>query len=50
MACKGLRERYISAVRDYLVDQNEIHLLAAQDLGREFVLDDLPPEETGRAP
>ena len=47
MACKGLRERYISVVRDYLVDQNEIHLLAAQNLGREFVLDDLPPEELG---
>ena len=47
MARKGLRERYLSVVRNYLVDQNETYLLAAQDLGRKFVLDDLPPEELG---
>ena len=47
MTRERLRERYFSVVRDYLVDHDETHLLAAQDLGREFVLNDLPPEELG---
>ena len=39
--------RYYVALSNYLTEPHEKHLLSAQELGRELVARDVPPEEIG---
>lgn len=43
----GLELRYTEILREYLSDQDEIHLMAAQDLGRTLIKQNIPVEEIG---